>query len=125
MNKKLMVVEDNESLRNVLADTFKEEGFEVKTAADGAIALEALKDWIPDIILLDILMPNMDGKEMLTRLREMDEGDKIVVIVLTNSDASDRVLEFLNLGVSDYLTKADWELDDIVAKVKERLKLTP
>ena len=121
MSKKILIAEDNKSLRNVLTDTFKDEGFEVKAAEDGAIALETAKEGMPDVLLLDILMPNMDGQEMLTQLREVPGGDNVIVIVLTNSDTSDKVLDFMNLGVSDYLTKADWQLEDIVTRVKERL----
>lgn len=119
--KKILIAEDNESLRNVLADTFEEEGFEVKTAGDGVEGLEVAKEWMPDGLLLDILMPNMDGREMLSKLRDMDGGDKVKVFVLTNSEASERVLEFMSMGASDYMTKSDWQLEDIVAKVKERL----
>ncbi|MEX0748783.1 MAG: response regulator [Candidatus Saccharimonadales bacterium] len=124
MDKKILIVEDNKSLRNVLSDTFEDEGFIVKVADDGAVALATIESWLPDVILLDILMPNMDGKEMLTKLRALPDGDKVIVMVLTNSDTSDKVLDFLNLGVTDYLTKADWELEDIVTKVKERLNMS-
>ncbi len=121
MAHKILIAEDNTSLQNVLADTFRDEGFEVKVANDGQEALDIAKTWAPDVLLLDILMPNMDGKEMLTSFRATDGGKNTIVIVLTNSDDSQQVLDLLSLGVSDYLTKADWELADIVKKVKERL----
>ncbi len=121
MSKKLLIVEDNESLASVMSDTFNDEGFDVKTAADGEEGLELAKEYKPDVILLDVLMPKMDGLEMLKQLRAEEGGDKILVIALTNSDNSEHVLELMNLGVNDYLTKSDWELDDLVKKVQTRL----
>ncbi len=121
MDKKILVVEDNESLCNVLADTFTDEGFSVKTAFDGEEGLEAAKEWKPDVILLDLLLPKKDGEELLKELREEEGGESILVIALTNSDSGEKVFNLMNLGVTDYLTKSDWELSDLVKKVKERL----
>lgn len=121
MDKKILVVEDNESLCNVLADTFTDEGFTVKTAFDGEEGLEAAKEWKPDVILLDLLLPKKDGEDVLKELRQEEGGEDILVIALTNSDSSEKVFNLMNLGVTDYLTKSDWELSDLVAKVKERL----
>ena len=122
MAKKILIVEDNESLCRIMADTFSDEGFEVQTANDGEAGLAAALKWQPDLILLDILMPKLDGKEMLERLRAEPGGEKTKVIILTNSGSGQQVLEFMNLGVTDYLTKADWELSNLVEKVKQRLK---
>lgn len=121
MNKKMLVVEDNESLCDVMVDTFTDEGFDVKKARDGEAGLETAKEWKPDIILLDLLMPKKDGIQFLQELREEPEGDKVLVIALTNSDSSEHVFNLMNLGVTDYLIKSDWELSDLVKKVKERL----
>lgn len=121
MAQKILVVEDNESLCNVLADTFTDEGFEVKTAFDGEEGLEAAKEWKPDVMLLDLLLPKKDGEDLLKELREEEGGDDVLVIALTNSDSSEKVFNLMNLGVTDYLTKSDWELSDLVKKVKERL----
>ena len=118
---KLLIVEDNESLASVMSDTFTDEGFEVKSASDGEEGLKLATEFQPDVILLDVLMPKMDGLEMLKQLREQDGGDKVLVMALTNSDNSEHVLELMNLGVNDYLTKSDWELDDLVKKVQSRL----
>jgi two-component system response regulator VicR len=121
MAHKILVVEDNESLCNVLADTFTDEGFEVKTALDGEAGLEAAKEWGPDVMLLDLLLPKKDGEDLLKELREEEGGDSVAVIALTNSDSSEKVYNLMNLGVTDYLTKSDWELSDLVEKVKDKL----
>lgn len=122
MAKKLLIVEDNESLANVMSDAFADAGFSVKIATDGEEGLEVAKAYLPDVILLDVLMPKMDGREMLRQLRQEEGGDKILVIALTNSDNSEHVLELMNLGVNDYLTKSDWELDDLVKNVESKLQ---
>ena len=70
MNTKILIVEDEESLCNVLADTFKDEGFKVETASDGKAGLKQAIEFKPDIILLDVMLPKMDGMEMLRQLRE-------------------------------------------------------
>ena len=121
MADKILVVEDNESLCNVLADTFTDEGFEVKTALDGEAGLEAAKEWKPDVMLLDLLLPKKDGEDLLKELRQEEGGDSVAVIALTNSEDSEKVYNLMNLGVTDYLTKSDWELSDLVEKVKEKL----
>ncbi len=119
---KLLIVEDNESLASVMSDTFSDEGYEVKSASDGEEGLKTAAEFQPDVVLLDVLMPKMDGLEMLKQLREQEGGDKVLVMALTNSDNSEHVLELMNLGVNDYLTKSDWELDDLVKKVQSRLE---
>ena len=121
MAHKILVVEDNESLCNVLADTFTDEGFEVKTAFDGEAGLEAAKEWKPDVMLLDLLLPKKDGEDLLKELRQEEGGDSVATVALTNSDSSEKVYNLMNLGVTDYLTKSDWELSDLVEKVKEKL----
>lgn len=121
MSHKLLIVEDNESLNRIMTDTFKDEGFKVISALDGEEGLELAKKENPDLILLDILMPKKNGNEMLKELRQTPEGKDVKVIVLTNSDSGENVVDFMNLGVADYLTKADWELSDLVKKVKEKL----
>jgi len=83
--------------------------------------LEAAKEWGPDVMLLDLLLPKKDGEDLLKELREEEGGDSVVVIALTNSDSSEKVYNLMNLGVTDYLTKSDWELSDLVEKVKEKL----
>src|SRR6185295_10847997 len=82
--KKILIVEDELPMLNALSDTFKDEGFIVIQAHDGEEGLESAKETLPDIILVDILMPKMDGMTMLKKLREDENGKNIPVIVLTN-----------------------------------------
>jgi DNA-binding response OmpR family regulator len=118
----LLVVEDELSLRGALSEKLRQEGFQVLEAADGAEGLKVAMDKHPDLILLDIVMPNMDGITALQRLREDAWGQTARVILLTNLNDAESVSEAMTYGVHDFLVKADWQLQDVVTKIRERLK---
>jgi len=107
----------------VLAETFSYEKFEVLTAKDGEEGLRVALAERPDVILLDILLPRMDGMTMLRKLREDAWGKRTPVMVLSNLSDASRVLEAMQSGVYDFLVKSDWKLQDVVWKVKKKLKL--
>ncbi len=119
--KKILIVEDEEILLKDLADKFTETGFEVLTAKDGQEGLNVAFKNHPDLILLDIVMPVMDGMTMLYQLRRDPWGKEVEVILLTNLSDSDKIADSYSEGVHDYLVKSDWSLDDIMAKVKGKL----
>ncbi len=120
--KKILIVEDDVALLNVLVEKFTKEGYKVVTAKDGAVGLKTAFLERPDMILLDIIMPVMDGMTMLQRLRKDEWGKKAAVILLTNLNSAEKVSDALESGAFDYLVKADWFLQDIVDKVGNRLK---
>lgn len=117
--KKILVVEDESSLSRALKDKFEKEGFSVSVAENGATGLEAAFKEVPDMILLDIAMPVMDGLEMLRLLRNNDTGKNLKVIILTNYGDMDKFVQAKELGASDYLVKADWGMKDIVDRVNK------
>ena len=119
----VLVVEDESAVSEALEDKFGREGFDVLVAKDGAIGLKVALKEAPDLILLDIIMPIMDGITMLEKLHKNKKGKKIPVIMLTNLSDSARVEEARKEGVNDYLIKSDWKLDDVVKKVKEKLSI--
>ncbi len=119
---KILIVEDEEALREVLKERFENEGFDVFTAKDGAQGLMLALDKLPDVILLDIIMPKVDGLTMLKNLRTYERGKNIRVIVTTNVNDSKEVHEALSYGAHDYLVKADWILSDLVASVRKQLQ---
>jgi len=123
--KKILIVEDEIDLREALVDKLGREEFETSGAKDGEEGLEmALRDH-PDLILLDIVMPKMDGMTMLKKLREENEwGKKVPVILLTNLSATDEkiIKAMVENEPSYYLVKSDWKIGDVVKKVKETLK---
>ncbi|MBT3817196.1 MAG: response regulator [Candidatus Magasanikbacteria bacterium] len=119
--KLLLVVEDEVSLANALNKKFSSEDFEVLVAKDGEEGLKKSLENHPHIILLDIIMPKLDGISMLKKLREDNWGKEVPVILLTNLSDSEKVAEGMEVGVYDYLVKSDWKIEDVVSKVKEKL----
>ena len=122
MKKKILIVEDEMAILNVLADKFTLEGFEVAMAKNGQEGLKIALENHPDLVLLDIVMPIMDGMTMLGELRKDLWGKDVSVIFLTNLSDASRVLQSLDQGVNDYLVKSDWKIKDIVEMVKGKLK---
>jgi two-component system alkaline phosphatase synthesis response regulator PhoP len=118
---KILIVEDEEVLLGVLKDRLKSEGFNVATARDGEQGLQAALKEKPDLILLDILMPNMGGLTMLKNLRATEEGKDMRVIILTNVSDSKLVHEALTYGVRDFLVKSDWVLSDLITTIRKQL----
>ena len=90
-------------------------------ARDGEKGLELALKKQPDIILLDIIMPKLDGLSLLRKLRQHDEGKHVRVIVLTNVNDTKEVHEALSLGARDFLVKSDWVISDLVESVKAQL----
>ena len=122
-NKKILIVEDEVSLRNALCNKLAREGFSTLEAKNGEEGLEVALREHPDLILLDIIMPKMDGISMLKKLREDEWGKRVPVIVLTNLSDMEKVAEVAEGGAFDYLIKADWKLEDVVNKVKQKLNI--
>jgi len=121
-DKKILIVEDEVTLRRVLVDKFENEGMRVFSASNGEDGLEIALEEIPDIILLDIIMPKKDGLTMLRELRENEKGKNIKVIILTNITDASKMLDDANRGVYDFLIKSDWKVEDIFKKVQDYLK---
>jgi DNA-binding response OmpR family regulator len=120
--KKILIVEDDVFVREIYNTKFLKEGFDVISAENGVQALEKLSQGIPDLILLDIVMPYMDGIEALKKIKENKNWNKIPIIMLTNISEKDRVEEGTDLGVNDYLIKSHFLPGEVVAKVNSILK---
>src|SRR6185436_5846383 len=110
----MLIVEDEKSLLKALAEKFGHEGFRVLTAENGEKGLGLAKENLPEIILLDIVMPKMDGLTVIKNLRAYEKTKKIPVILLSNLYDNERVAEAGKYGVYDYLIKSDWKLEDVV-----------
>lgn len=121
MRKKILIVEDDVLLVKAISYEFEQENFEVFTAGNGEDGLAMAEQHLPDLILADINMPKMDGLTMLRALRATEWGKDMLVIMLTNYSDEQRVLEALSEKAFYYLVKSDWDLSQIVAKVKEKL----
>lgn len=121
--KKILIVEDDLMLLNVLAEKLVKDGFEVFKAKDGEEGLTECFSKQPDLILLDVIMPKMDGVTMLKKLREEEKFVATPVILLTNVGYGPQIDEAIKHGVQDFLVKANWRLEDVVAKVKQKLAM--
>ncbi|MBP9761133.1 MAG: response regulator [Candidatus Magasanikbacteria bacterium] len=118
----VLLVEDDAFLANIYKTKFEMEGFKVRVAENGELGLKEAKKKVPDIILLDILLPKMDGFTVLEHLKEDDELKNTPVILLTNLGQKDDVEKGLALGAADYLIKAHFKPSETVEKVKKVLE---
>ena len=122
-NKKILVIEDEATLQRALSEVLSKEGYEVVFALDGSKGLELAQKENPDLILLDIILPKMDGFEVLKKIKENDEISKIPIIILTNlSDVND-IQKALDLGATTYLVKADFHIEDVLKKIEKVLNI--
>lgn len=115
---KLLVVEDERPMSLALKEKFEREGFEVSIESNGNQALQRAKELKPDVILLDILLPGIDGLTMLKQLREDDWGKGVPVIILSNLSDDEKLKESLELHAANYLIKSNWMINDVVEQVK-------
>lgn len=119
----ILIVEDEPQILQLLFDYLSAVGFYTIKAMDGKEGLKKSLKEKPDLILLDIILPKMDGLTMLKKLRQDKWGKDAKVIILTNLSDGDSVAAALKSGVYDFLVKADWKLADVVKKVKERMNI--
>lgn len=118
----VLIVDDEESLVTVLAKKFEEEGIKTHVAHNGKEGLEIALREHPSVILLDIMMPEMDGFDVMRHLQEDAWGRTVPVILLTNSSSIETVAKAVTTGMSEFLVKTDMRLEDVVTRVKSRLK---
>lgn len=121
--KTILIVEDEKPLQQVLGAKLSHDGFSILQAADGEMGLSTALEKHPDLILLDIVMPKMDGITMLKKLRQDDWGKTVPILVLTNLSDEEKITQSISNNVFDYLIKTNWRLEDVVQKVKETLQL--
>ena len=118
---KVLIIEDDKFLRELLQVKLKKENFSVFVAVNGEEGIKKAQEEQPDLILLDLILPNIDGFEVLKRIRDNPAIAAIKVIVLSNLGQKEDVERALNLGAVDYLVKAHFTLDEIVEKAKKHL----
>ena len=116
---RLLVVDDEPNIRELLSASLRYAGFEVATAADGQQALTAARANRPDLLVLDVMMPGVDGFEVVRRLRS--EGVQCPVLFLTARDAAEDKVSGLTLGGDDYVTKP-FSLDEVLARIRAVLR---
>ena len=121
-NIKVLIAEDDTDICEMYAITFMRKGFTVYTAPDGRSAIEKFKNKKPDILLLDIMMPNVDGYQVLSEVRK-NVNKYVPVIMLTNLDANDFAREAQFDDIDEYLIKSHYSPSEVVEKTIEVLKI--
>lgn len=119
---KIAIIEDDQAISQMYRIKFESEGFEVETAENGKLGLELAKNMKPDIILLDLMMPEMTGDQMLAEMRKSDWGKNIKVIILTNMGEQEAPPVLKELGVKRFIVKADMTPRQVAEMVKKELE---
>jgi DNA-binding response OmpR family regulator len=119
---RILVVEDDEEIAQVLQRSLRLEGYEVKLAGDGVQGLEEAHAFLPDLIVLDLGLPRLDGVDVAKRLRE--SGDEVPILILTARDALEARVEGLDVGADDYLVKP-FERQELLARMRALLRRRP
>jgi len=122
MAKKILIIEDDDFLRQLISKKMSSEGFTVSSAADGPDGIEKVKSIKPDLVLLDLLLPTIDGFEVLSKIKTDKDTTSIPVIILSNLGQQEEISKGLKLGAADFLVKAQLTPEEIVEKVKILLK---
>jgi DNA-binding response OmpR family regulator len=119
---RVLVVEDDEEIAQVLQRSLRMEGYEVKLAGDGVRGLEEAHAFLPDLIVLDLGLPRLDGVDVAKRLRE--DGDEVPILMLTARDALESRVQGLDVGADDYLVKP-FERQELLARMRALLRRRP
>lgn len=122
MAKKILIIEDDKFLRELIAQKLTKESFDISEAVDGEEGLKKIKEGSPDLILLDLILPGIDGFEVLAKMKEDSALAQIPVIILSNLGQKEDVEKGLKLGAADYLIKAHFTPVEIVEKIRTILK---
>ena len=124
MAKKVAIIEDDLAIAQMYRMKFEAEDYEVETAENGNLGLQLAEEMRPDVILLDLMMPEMTGDEMLKNLRDTDWGKDIKVIILTNMGEQEAPAIIRELGVKRFIVKADMTPRQVAEMVKAELEDT-
>ena len=122
MEQTILVIEDESALQKTLTDVLTQEGYKVLKALDGEVGLRTAEEKVPQLIFLDLMLPKMNGFDVLAKLKEKEETRNIPIIVLTNLEDMEDIQKAIDLGSTTYLVKSNYSLEDIVAKAKDSLR---
>lgn len=118
---KILVVEDDRFLASAFRAKLVKSGFEVRIAYDGVEGLDALNDWLPDLIVLDLVMPEMDGFGFLEVIKQQEVLRSLPIIVMSNLGQQSDIDKALALGANNYISKSELSIGEIVDEVKKYL----
>jgi DNA-binding response OmpR family regulator len=118
MAENILIIEDDKFLRELISRKLINEGFKIEEAVDGEEGLKKLQETKPDLILLDLILPGLDGFEVLERMKDNPSTSSIPVLILSNLGQRDEIERGLKLGAIDFLVKAHFTPEEIVGKIK-------
>lgn len=119
--KKILFIEDESALQMAATQIFGQEGYKVLSALNGEIGVRLADEEMPDLILLDLILPKKDGFEVLKELKNNPKTKNIPIIVLTNLEGGSDVEKALELGATTYLVKTNYKLEEIIEKIKQAI----
>jgi DNA-binding response OmpR family regulator len=122
MAKKILIVEDDRFLRELIVQKLTKEGYQTTEAVDGEEGLKKAKEEKPDLALLDLILPGIDGFEVLAEIKKDSSISAIPVIILSNLGQKDDIEKGMSLGATDYMIKAHFTPGEIIEKIKAILK---
>lgn len=121
MAKKILIIEDEELLYNLLRKKLTDEGYDVSVSEDGQKGLDSMRENIPDLVLLDIVMPNKDGFEVMEEMQKDDKLKNIPIIIISNSGQPVEIDRAKDSGAKDWLIKTEFEPLEIIKKVRKQI----
>lgn len=121
MPEKILVVDDEESLAEMVCRALKQQGYKTVAAYDGDAALDLISEELPDLVILDLMLPKMDGWEVCRRAKSDQQTKEIPIMMLTARSSSEDVVQGLDLGADDYLKKP-FKLEELLARVRALLR---
>ena len=121
MAKKILIIEDEELLYNLLQRKLSEEGYEASVAKDGVEGMQMMKEMKPDLILLDIVMPNKNGFEVMDEMQADERLKHIPIIVISNSGQPVEIDKAKESGARDWLIKTEFDPQEVIEKVKKQI----
>jgi len=119
--KSILLIEDDPFIAEIYSTKLKEEGFEVDTVQEGKSAFKIIKEKKPDLLLLDVVLPNIDGWEILRKVKQTPELSHIKIIILSNLEERPEIEKGFQLGADKYLVKAHYTPKDVICEVKKVL----
>ena len=119
--KKILFIEDESALQRAITQVLQEEGYQVLSALNGELGIATAQKELPDLILLDIVLPKKDGFQVLEELKSSASTKDIPIIILSNLEANEDVEKAIERGATTYLIKTNYELDEVVEKIKQTL----
>lgn len=122
--RKILIVEDNKTTAKLYSKFLESKNYQVENAYNGKEGLVKVEEFRPDLILLDVVMPEMDGMTMLKELKKNPKTEKIPIIVLTVLKTNETIGEAIASGITHYLVKSDYSMEELEKKIQELLKQT-